>query len=186
MKRRPIVLVLALAVLALLIALPALGAEPSPTPDGPGNSEKAKKAKVEKDPITLNGTVASSTDAEGRSTYTIQSGGTTYTLEAGPSWFFGDDHPLKPFVGDSVTIVGEKAADSTEVDVTTVNGTTLREGGKPPWAGGWKRVGEGHPGWTQEKADRFKAKFGDCFPPGQCKEKPNRGGPEATSGTNPD
>jgi opacity protein-like surface antigen len=43
--------------------------------------------------------------------------------------------------------------------------------GKPPWAGGWKRVGEGHPGWSQEKADRFKAKFGDCFPPGQCKDK---------------
>jgi hypothetical protein len=184
MKRRPIVLLIALAVLAIVVALPALGAEPSPTPDGPGNSEKAKKA--EKDPVTLNGTVASSTDAEGKTTYTIRSGGTTYTLEAGPSWFFGDNHPLKPFVGDSVTIVGEKAADSTEVDVDTVNGTALREGGKPPWAGGWKRVGEGHPGWSQDKADRFKAKFGDCFPPGQCKEKPNRGGSDASESTNPD
>jgi hypothetical protein len=51
----------------------------------------------------------------------------------------------------------------------------LREPGKPPWAGGWKVVGEKHPGWSQEKADRFKAKFGDCFPPGQCKDKPDKG-----------
>jgi hypothetical protein len=185
MKRRPIIVLLALAVLAIVIALPVLAAEPSPAPDGPGNSEKAKKEKAEKDPVTLNGAVAASTDAEGKTTYTIRSGGTTYTLEAGPSWFFGDDHPLKPFVGKSVKIVGEKAADSTEVDVETVNGTALREGGKPLWAGGWKRVGESHPGWSQEKADRFKAKFGDCFPPGKCKEKPNRGGANASEGTNP-
>jgi hypothetical protein len=181
MKGRPIILVIALAVLAIVVALPALGAEPSPTPDGPGNSEKAKKEKVDKDPVTLNGTVASSTDAEGKTTSTIRSGGTTYTLEGGPSWFYGDNHPLKQFVGDSVTVVGEKAADSTEVDVNTVNGQALREAGKPPWAGGWKRVGEGHPGWSQEKADRFKAKFGDCFPPGQCKDK----GPRATEAPAP-
>jgi hypothetical protein len=180
-RRRPIVLVVVLAILAIVVALPAFAAE-SPQPDSPGNSGKAKKEKVAKDPVTLSGTLSSSTDADGRKTYTIQSGGTTYTLEAGPAWFLGDNNPLEQHVGDSVTIVGEKAADSTEVDVETVNGTALREGGKPPWAGGWKRVGEGHPGWSQEKADRFKAKFGDCFPPGQCKEKPNkptRGDPEA-------
>jgi hypothetical protein len=184
-RRRPIFLVVALAILAIVVALPALAAE-SPQPDSPGNSGKAKKEKVAKDPVTLTGTVSSSTDAEGRKTYTIRSGGTTYTLDAGPSWFLGSNHPLEQHVGDSVTIVGEKAADSTEVDVDTVNGTALREGGKPPWAGGWKRVGEGHPGWSQEKADRFKAKFGDCFPPGQCKEKPNKGGPGEAEGTNPD
>jgi hypothetical protein len=186
--KRPLILVMAVAILALLIALPALAAE-SPEPDSPGNSGKAKKEKVEKDPVTLDGTVESSTDADGNTTYTIRSGGTTYTLEGGPSWFYGDNHPLKQFVGDSVTIAGHKAADSNEVDVETVNGSALHEGGKPPWAGGWKKVGEGHPGWSQEKADRFKAKFGDCFPPGQCKEKPNkpsRGDPESTEGTNPD
>ena len=57
MKRRPILLVTALAVLAIVVALPALAAEPSPSPDGPGNSEKAKKEKVAKDPITVSGTV---------------------------------------------------------------------------------------------------------------------------------
>ena len=190
MKHRPLFLVLAVAFLALLVALPVLAAE-SPEPGSPGNSGKAKKEKVPKDPVTLSGTVESSTDSEGNTTYTISDGGTTYVLEGGPSWFYGDNHPLKQYVGDSVTVAGQKATDSNEVDVETVNGNALREGGKPPWAGGWKRVGEGHPGWSQEKADRFKAKFGDCFPPGQCKEKPNKakagkGDPEATEGTNPD
>ena len=184
-RRRPIFLVVVLAILAIVVALPAFAAE-SPQPDSPGNSGKAKKEKVPKDPVTLNGTVESSTDADGNTTYTIRSGGTTYTLDGGPSWFYGDNHPLKQYVGDSVTIAGQKAADSNEVDVDTVDGNALREGGKPPWAGGWKAVGEGHPGWSQEKADRFNAKFGDCFPPGQCKEKPNRGGPNADDSTDPD
>ena len=179
MTRRPPVLLLALAILSIAVALPSLAAEPSAAP-GPGKSQQAKEAKVPKDPVTLTGTVSVTTDAEGNSTYTLVSGGVTYTLEAGPSWFHGDNHPLKPFVGTSVTIAGEKAADSTEVEVKTVNGTAIRGEGKPPWAGGWKRVGEKHPGWSQEKADRFAAKFGDCFPPGQCKTKPNKGNPNAS------
>ena len=168
MGRRPLVVVLAFVAL-IGLALPAFAAQPSP---GPGNSDKAHKDKTPKAQVTLTGTVATSTDAEGASIYTLQSGGTTYTLEAGPPWFFGENHPLKPYVGKSVTVVGEKAADSNEVDVQSVDGKALREPGRPPWAGGWKRVGERHPGWSQEKADRFKAKFGDCFPPGQCKDKP--------------
>jgi hypothetical protein len=39
-----------------------------------------------------------------------------------------------------------------------VDGKTIREPGRPPWAGGWKVVGEKHPGWSQEKADRQAAK----------------------------
>jgi hypothetical protein len=169
MARRPVVLVLSLVVLAILVAIPALAASPSP---GPGNSANAQKDKAPRTPITLTGTIEASTDADGATTYTLASGGTTYTLDAGPPWFFGDNHPLKAYVGKSVTVVGKKAADSNEVNVETVDGKPLREPGKPPWAGGWKVVGQSHPGWSQEKADRFKAKFGDCFPPGQCKAKP--------------
>jgi hypothetical protein len=170
MARRPIVLLVALAVLAVLVALPALAASPSP---GPGNSENAKnKDKAPKTPVTLTGTVAAATDADGKTVYTLRSGGTTYTLEAGPAWFHGDKHPLKAYVGKSVTVVGGKAGASNDVDVESVDGKALREPGKPPWAGGWKVVGEGHPGWSQAKADRFKEKFGGCFPPGKCKEKP--------------
>jgi hypothetical protein len=170
MARRPVILLAALAILAILVALPTLAASPSP---GPGNSENARdKDKPPKTPVTLTGTVAASMDADGATVYALRAGGTTYTLEAGPPWFHGDNHPLKAYVGKSVRIVGEKAADSNEVDVESVDGKALREPGKPPWAGGWKIVGEGHPGWSQEKADRMKEKFGDCFPPGLCKGKP--------------
>ena len=173
MARRPLLLVVLIAILAILVALPALAASPSPAP---GNSGNAGKDKEPKTPITLTGTVGTTTDADGKTAYTLKSGSTTYTLEAGPSWFYGDNHPLKAYVGKSVTIAGERAAGSTEIEVETVSGKALREPGKPPWAGGWKAVGKAHPGWSQEKADRFKAKFGDCFPPGQCKDKPAKAG----------
>jgi hypothetical protein len=171
--RRPPVLVTCLAILALLVAVPALAGQPSAPP-----GQAKDKAKAEK-PITLHGTIQTSTDADGATAYTLTDGGTTYTLEAGPKWFFGDNHPLKPYVGKNVTVVGEIAEGSTEVDVESVDGKALREPGKPPWAGGWKRVGSIHPGWSQEKADRMKAKFGDCFPPGQCKAKPDKAAGEA-------
>lgn len=162
---------LALVALVALVAVPAIAADPSAAPGKPD------KTKVEKAATTLTGQVSAATNAEGKPTYTLRSGGTTYVLEAGPAWFFGTNHPLKPYVGKSVTIVGEKSAGSNEVDVTSVDGKALRAAGKPPWAGGWKVVGERHPGWSQEKADRFKAKFGDCFPPGQCKDKPSKSAP---------
>ena len=169
MTRRPLLAGLALIALLIAVALPVVAADPSPKPVPPGQANKPPK--VEKTPITLTGTVAETTDADGRSSFTLRSGGTTYALDGGPSWFYGDKHPLKAFVGKSVTVVGARAAGATEVDVETVNGQALREPGKPPWAGGWKVVGERHPGWSQAKADRMKAKFGDCFPPGQCKDK---------------
>lgn len=180
MARRPIVsgvVLVAVLALAAIVAIPTIAADPSPaTP--PGQADKSPKPgkgpKVEKVPITVTGTVSTTTAADGDVTYTLRSGSTTYTLEAGPSWFHGDNHPLKAYVGKSVKIIGSKAAGSNEVDVESVDGKVLREKGRPPWAGGWKRVGERHPGWSQEKADRFKAKFGDCSPPGHCKEKPNR------------
>ena len=171
MRRRGPVLGVLVGLLAIAVALPAVAA--------PGKPEKAK---VEKTPITLKGSVKATTDAEGTVSYTLTSGGTTYTLDAGPSWFFGDKHPLKPFVGKSVTLEGEIAAGSTEVDVRSVDGTALREPGGPPWAGGWKKVGKLHPGWSQAKADRFKAKFGDCFPPGHCETKPAKGAKPDGSG----
>lgn len=172
--RRSTTLVPAATLLVMLLAVPVLAGQPSAPPG-------QQKEKVEKTPISLTGTVETSTDADGDVRYTLTSGGTAYTLEAGPKWFFGDNYPLEPFVGKNVTIEGEVAAGSTEVDVTSVDGTALRAAGKPPWAGGWKRVGEIHPGWSQEKADRMKAKFGDCFPPGQCKEKPAAGVDEGTT-----
>ena len=172
MARHARLALVAMAILALVVAaVPVLAGQPSGAPG-------QQKDKVEKHAISLNGTIQATTDAEGEASYTLTDGGTTYTLEAGPKWFFGDDYPLKKYVGQSVAIEGEVAEGSTDVDVISVNGVALREPGKPPWAGGWKRVGPSHPGWSQEKADRMKAKFGDCFPPGQCKDKSKPDKPE--------
>jgi hypothetical protein len=168
MKPRRTIFLPIMALLLVALAVPVLAVKPS---SPPGQA----KDKVPTAPITLTGTIETATNADGESTYTLRDGGTTYTLEAGPKWFFGENYPLKPFVGKSVTVVGEVAEGSTDVDVKSVDGVALRGEGKPPWAGGWKRVGEAHPGWSQEKADRFQARFGDCFPPGLCKDKPTAG-----------
>lgn len=170
---RRIAAVIVIVALALMVVLPALAA------GGKSAAPGQNKAKAEKGPITLTGTIESTTDADGTKAYTVTDGGKTYSLEAGPKWFFDvGSYPLDKFVGESVTIAGEIGEGSDEVDVSSVNGTALRAPGKPTWAGGWKVVGERHPGWSQEKADRFAAKFGSCFPPGQCKDKPAKGADE--------
>jgi hypothetical protein len=157
---------------------------------GPGESAKPDKTakpgkpdKTAKGPeiaITVTGSVGTTTDDKGRAHYILTTGSTVRELGAGPPWFYGDDNPLKPFVGKTVTIVGTYRQGSDEIDVESVNGTALREPGRPPWAGGWKVVGENHPGWSQEKWDRWQARMADqaakhgtdCWPPGHCKDKP--------------
>ena len=166
-------------------AAPNTTAEPQDA-DEPGKPEKSPKAgKPDKGPevdVTMTGVVGTRTDADGRVEYTLTAGGKTIVLDGGPSWFYGNDHPLKPFVGKQVTITGSQRAGEDELDVDAVNGTRLRAPGKPPWAGGWKRVGARHPGWTQEKWDRWQARNADkakalgvdCWPPGHCKDKPGK------------
>jgi hypothetical protein len=168
MRSRPPALLVVAIVFGLVAAIPTLAAVAS---QPPGHAKDKDKDKANKAAITLTGTIEGATDSHGKATYSMTSNGKKYTLEAGPPWFFGDHHPLKPYVGKSVTVVGEVAEGSTEVDVQSVNGTALRAPGKPPWAGGWKRVGSIHPGWSQDKADRMQMKSRDCFPPGQCKAK---------------
>ena len=161
--RGPLVVV-AFLVLAIVVAIPVLAASPAPsgssTPaaSGEGNGQ-AKGPKASHEPevtVTVSGTVKATTDADGSTTYTLSSNGKTLKLEDGPKWWWQDKDPLKAWVGKSVTIAGEQSGD--EIDVQAVNGVAMRAPGKPPWAGGWKAVGSIHPGWTQEKADRQKAK----------------------------
>jgi hypothetical protein len=136
--------------------------------DGQGNNGN-KGDKTPEVPITLRGTIATSTDGKGRPSFSLTAGGKTYELEAGPPWFWGANNPLARFVGKTVTVTGETHTGATDVDVLTVDGTVIRAPGKPPWAGGWKANGEKHPGWSQEKADKFQAKHAGCWPPGHCK-----------------
>jgi hypothetical protein len=167
---------IAIAVLAVVaaVALPVLAASPAPSAAAAPSEHPGKGPKASKTPevaVTLRGTVAKVTDAEGGTTYTITADGKTVRLEAGPPWFWGDHNPLAAVVGKTVTITGSQRGD--ELDVLTIDGKAVREAGRPPWAGGWKAVGSAHPGWSQDKADRFAAKAKalgvDCWPPGWCK-----------------
>jgi hypothetical protein len=205
LRGQPALMPLLVAVVALvaLVAIPALAASPTPTPAGPAASarpdasekpDKGPKTYREKTPaveVTLSGTVAARTNADGNLKYFLTVGSTTYTIDAGPAWYWKDKNPLKAYVGKTVKVTGEQRQGSTEVDVQAVDGKAVREPGKPPWAGGWKVVGKDHPGWSQEKADRWaakvadkKARFGvDCWPPGHCKDasgKPGIPNPTAT------
>jgi hypothetical protein len=154
--RGPLALV-GVAVLAIVVAIPVLAASPGPsTGPGAGNGKGPKASHEPEVSVTLKGTVGAATASDGSVDYTLAADGKTLHLEAGPKWFWGDKNPLKPFVGKSVTVVGEQSGD--EVDVQAIDGTAIRAPGKPPWAGGWKVVGKGHPGWSQDKADRFSAR----------------------------
>ena len=190
-----ILLTVALIVVAGLIAIPVLAASPTPTPgspvatatekpegteapdetDKPGKGPKTDKAETPEATTTLKGTVGTKTDADGESAYTLTVGSKVYTLEAGPPWYWKDKHPLKPYVGKTVTVVGEQEQGGTSVDVQSVDGKLIREPGKPPWAGGPNAAA---------KAAKMKAKFGvDCWPPGHCKDvsgKPQTPNPTAT------
>ena len=187
---------LVLLALVALVALPVLAADPTGSPaaapsspdvapaaaptatpkptKSPKPDKTAKPAKAPEADVTASGTVGTRTDAKGRTEYTLTSGSTVRVLSAGPPWFWGDDHPLKAYVGKQVTVVGSQRSGDDEIDVLTVDGKAIREPGKPPWAGGWKAVGSAHPGWSQEKADRWKAKAAErgveCWPPGHCKD----------------
>jgi hypothetical protein len=197
-RRAGLALVVLVALVAV-VAIPALaastrspGAAAITAANATASEKPGKGAKASKEPevsVTLRGAVAATKDAEGHTTYTITVDGRTVGLDAGPSWFFGDKHPLAPFVGKTVTVTGEQSGD--EVDVETVDGVRLREPGKPPWAGGWKVVGSAHPGWSQEKWDRWQQHQADkgaksgaagappgapgCWPPGQCKDHGPKG-----------
>jgi hypothetical protein len=151
----------ALLVLAVAVAIPVLAASPAPSGgpgngNGKGNGNGGKASHAPEVQVSVTGTVAATTDSDGSAGYSITANGKTLRLEAGPPWYWGEKNPLKAFVGKSVTVIGEQSGD--EIDVQSVNGTAIRQPGKPPWAGGWMVVGKRHPGWSQAKADRFAAK----------------------------
>lgn len=173
--RSSVVLASGAVVVAVLLvgalALPVAGQDPTASPaaaEKPGKVPKADKAgkganaekgpKVAEVPVSLTGRVGTRTEADGDLAYTLTVGAKVYQLHVGPPWWWGDKHPLKDLVGDTAAVTGEGAAGSLDVDVFTIDGKVVREPGRPPWAGGWKAVGERHPGWSQWKADKHAAK----------------------------
>jgi hypothetical protein len=152
-------------------AAPSKPAEPDEAGDDQtGKPDKAGKTQHENDapqqPVTLRGVVASGSGEDAEFTLTV--GSTVYTLEAGPKWWWGDANPLAGVVGKTVTIAGEQADGSNDVDVQAIDGKAIRPAGRPPWAGGWKVVGPRHPGWAQWKVDKLAGKStGREHAPGQ-------------------
>ena len=179
-SRRVAVIGVAL-VAALAIAIPVVGADPSPSAAPPGQSKPDKSQKPDKPDkaakgpevaVTVQGTIVKGTDENGRPTFTLTAGGKTWELSAGPSWYWGDKDPLNAYVGKSVSIAGSTRAGEAELDVETVDGTALREGGKPPWAGGPWVVGKTHPGWKDWMAGGKPGRgLGREHAPGQLKDK---------------
>jgi len=160
-------------------AEPSSSAEPAERTEeengGSGKPDKAPKPdkgpKTPEHPVTLTGIVGQPEGEDGE--YTLVVGVKVYQLSAGPKWWWGDKNPLAASVGKVVTIDGEQAEGSDEVDVLAINGTAVRAPGKPPWAGGWKVVGEKHPGWAQWKVDKQANRgggHGRDSAPGQLKQ----------------
>ena len=185
-SRQLAVLAAGSALALVVVAVPVLGqggpgrsaAAPAPAAsEKPKPSKGPKAEKVPETPVTLTGTVGTRTDDEGNTVYTLTVGTTVHDLEAGPPWFWGDANPLKPYVGKTVTVEGEQATGSTDIDVKTVDGTAIRGEGKPPWAGGWKVVGDKHPGWAQWKVDKHAAK--DAAKASGDHGRPNWAGPKS-------
>ncbi len=183
--RRRLALPVLVIAAAGLIAIPVMAAGPSPSVSPPGQTKPDKSpnpnkpdkaAKPDKGPevaLTVTGTIRQATDDQGRPAFTLTANGKTWDLSAGPSWYWGDKNPLKAFVGKSVTVVGSYHDGDTELDVESVDGTDLRAGGKPPWAGGPWVVGESHPGWKPWMADGKPGNgHGRETAPGQLKDKP--------------
>jgi hypothetical protein len=157
-------------------AQPEASAKPEENEQGQGEGQKPDKAdkaakadKAPEQPVTVTGIVGRSADDENG--YSLTSGLNIFELSAGPAWWWGDANPLEDFVGSIVTIDGEQAEGSDEIDVLKVNGNAIRAAGRPPWAGGWKVVGEKHPGWAQWKVDKLAGHgFGRDTAPGQLRK----------------
>lgn len=115
------------------------------------------------------GTIEAVTDGDGDTEYQLADGEGTVRLSVGPSWFWGDAHPLDGISGE-VTVTGQlddgtppahvnaanRGDGKPSFDVFTLNGEEIRAAGKPPWAGGPAVVGPSHPGhagWSRGQAN---------------------------------
>lgn len=169
---RPALLLVVSLAAVLAIAVPVFGADPSAKPEPPGQTKQEKAEKGPEIALTLKGTVAKTTNGNGRPTFTLTDGGVTWDLSAGPNWYWGDKNPLAAFVGKSVEVTGRHHTGATELDVDTIDGKALRAAGKPPWAGGPKVVGKIHPGWKAWMVEGKPGKgHGRENAPGQTKDK---------------
>ena len=143
---------------AVLIAAATVAEEPSvPTGDADVVVE------------SLSGVVRQVEDADGDTEYELVTETGAVRLSVGPPWFWGDDHPLVPYVDSQAEVTGvtddgqpapqanervrDRADREPSFDVFTINGHQIRSPGRPPWAGGPRVVGERHPGFPHGVPD---------------------------------
>jgi hypothetical protein len=194
------ILATVLLIAGFTIALPVVGADPSASPKAsekahpkpskaPAANKTAPKDKAEKEAegpettITVRGPISKTTDADGDVAYTLTANGKTYRLEIGPPWWWAANNPLASKVGGTHEVTGEIEGTSDELEVFSIDGTTVRSPGKPPWAGGPKVVGQRHPGWKAWKAAHDGVK-GPKGPKDHQRGADENEGPSASPGPN--
>ena len=91
------------------------------------------------------GTIATQPATDGTTAYVLQTATGTVVLDVGPPRYWGENHPLAPLVGQTVTVTGVQKAGADRFAVFTVNDQVIRDPGRPPWAGGWKADGQKAP-----------------------------------------
>ena len=84
------------------------------------------------------GTVSAQAEVDGTTTYLLETAAGSFVLEVGPPSFWGEAHPLAPYVGQAVTVTGVAEAETDEFEVFAIGDQVIRGPGRPPWAGGWK------------------------------------------------
>lgn len=154
---------------AVVVGSPAADEVPPGQVSRQGTEEEDEGQALE----TRTGTIEEVTDEDGNVAYELRSGSDSIRLSVGPPWFWGDDHPLAPYVGTDVEVTGhvdegtpsehanprahqnaeERGPREPSFEVFSVDGNVIREPGKPPWAGGPSVVGERHPGFGHGARD---------------------------------
>ncbi len=66
-------------------------------------------------------------------------------LDVGPPRYWGDNHPLPPLVGTTVTVMGVQETGSDRFAVFVLGDQVIRGPGRPPWAGGLNADGQKAP-----------------------------------------
>lgn len=85
----------------------------------------------------VTGTLSTEPAADGSATYRLETAAGTLVLEVGPPRYWGQEHPLAPFVGQQVTVTGIAEPGGDRLAVFAVGDQVIRGPGRPPWAGGW-------------------------------------------------
>jgi hypothetical protein len=104
--------------LVLLARVPGKGDAPGPPIGKKATGEEAAEEVSEEETTEVSGEVATTTDPEGDTEYTLRtSEGRVFELSAGPPWFYEEGYPLEPFVGETVMVTGEVETNENKITI---------------------------------------------------------------------